>query len=57
MSDEEGALNLLVLACKNLRYAGLNRNRGFGEIEVKLYEGQNEITKEIMKKLEGVANV
>ena len=39
----EKAITLIVLALRNLRGAGLKRNRGFGEIEciVNLSDGRN----------------
>jgi len=36
-------LMLLFFACKNLRYIGTKRNRGFGKVRCELYENQKEI--------------
>ncbi|MGB9823399.1 RAMP superfamily CRISPR-associated protein [Thermodesulfovibrio sp.] len=36
-------VKLLYFAVKNLRRLGTKRNRGFGEVECKLYDGSNEI--------------
>ena len=58
LAEEEKHTNLLSLACRNLRRAGLNRNRGFGEIEVKLFDWEKELTEDILRSLKGViANV
>lgn len=42
-SDNDDAIKLLSFACKNLRRFGTKRNRGFGEIECKLFENSKEI--------------
>lgn len=41
--QNETWLMLLSFACKNFRYMGTKRNRGFGAIECKLYEDSKEI--------------
>ncbi|HPB88069.1 MAG: hypothetical protein KBC39_10780 [Thermotogae bacterium] len=40
----ESSRNLLALSCRNLRYAGLNRNRGFGRIGVSLIRDREDKT-------------
>lgn len=49
-TQDNCSVKLLVLACNNLRRMGSKRNRGFGEIDCKLYEGSNEIA--TLKELE-----
>ena len=42
--DETEVAKLLSLACLNLRHIGTKRNRGFGEVECKLYDGRAEVS-------------
>jgi len=53
MDDNEQAVNLLALACLNLRNAGMMRNRGFGEITVKLFDSKgNDLCNQALQTLE-----
>ncbi len=53
--QETDAVPVLALACANLHHLGTKRNRGFGKIACKLYNGQNqEMTGEILQELETV---
>jgi len=44
-------VELLALACANLRHLGGQRNRGFGEVLVELYDGEKNLTGEALKNL------
>jgi len=54
LDESQKNQNLLALACQNLKHAGLNRNRGYGEVLVKLFDDNNELTKSVVEKLEKV---
>jgi CRISPR-associated protein Csx10 len=43
-TDDSAISNTLALACLNLRRIGTKRNRGFGEVECKLFDGTNEVS-------------
>lgn len=53
IDGDENVINLIALACSNLRNSGMMRNRGFGEITVNLFDitGVN-LTEEALKSLE-----
>jgi CRISPR-associated protein Csx10 len=42
--DDDNAVELLSLACLNLKSVGTKRNRGFGEVLCELFEGDREHT-------------
>ena len=44
---------LLALACANLKYIGSNRTRGLGEVVCSLWDGQANLTQEILEDLKG----
>lgn len=46
-------INLLALACANMRRFGGQRNRGFGEVRVTLFEGEKNCSDEALALLEG----
>ena len=46
--ESENAAKLLALACLNLRHIGTKRNRGFGEVECKLYEETGTTLNEVL---------
>jgi CRISPR/Cas system CSM-associated protein Csm3 (group 7 of RAMP superfamily) len=48
-TDTEQIIDTLALACLNLRQIGTKRNRGFGEIECRLFDGNTEIS--VLEKL------
>lgn len=48
--DNENFVKLLYLACLNLRRFGTKRNRGFGAVRCRLFDGEDEIN--LMKELE-----
>ncbi len=53
---DDKAIPLLALAAKNLRYVGLNRNRGFGQVQCFLEEkGQKsvDLSQEAIKRIQG----
>lgn len=50
--DDSAISNTLALACLNLRHLGTKRNRGFGEVECKLFDGTGEVS--VMDKLEAI---
>jgi len=50
--DDDNAVELLSLACLNLRNIGTKRNRGFGEVLCELFEGDIEYT--VIGKLEAL---
>ncbi|MCF6147696.1 MAG: hypothetical protein E3K37_03460 [Candidatus Kuenenia sp.] len=52
VKHESTIKNLLALACLNLRHIGTKRNRGFGEVECKLYDGDTEVS--ILHELEAI---
>jgi CRISPR/Cas system CSM-associated protein Csm3 (group 7 of RAMP superfamily) len=45
------ALNLLALACLNLRHVGTSRHRGYGEINCALYDGETNLSQKIINEL------
>ena len=51
-TEDDNAIKLLSFACLNLRHLGTKRNRGFGEVECKLFESTKEIS--YLKELEGL---
>jgi CRISPR-associated protein Csx10 len=42
--EDEKVIDTLALACINLRRIGTKRNRGYGEVECKLFDGETEIS-------------
>ncbi len=44
-------VNLLALACMNLRHVGTNRNRGFGRISCVLMDGENKLGSQFLDSL------
>lgn len=42
-TDDPDIIKILALGCLNLRHIGTKRNRGFGEVACKLYEGNTEV--------------
>jgi len=52
VKHESTIKTLLALACLNLRHIGTKRNRGFGEVECKLYDGDTEVS--ILHELEAI---
>ena len=45
--------SLLALACANLKYIGSNRTRGLGKVVCSLWDGQANLTQEILGALKG----
>jgi len=55
VEENNESIETIALACTNLRNIGMMRNRGFGEIEVKLYDNKNvDLTEEALKKVEAL---
>lgn len=52
--EDDSVTKSLALACLNLRHLGTKRNRGFGEVEVKLLDGANSLSDLALKELEEV---
>ena len=52
--EDDSVTKTLALACLNLRHLGTKRNRGFGEVEVKLLDGANSLSDLALKELEEV---
>lgn len=50
--NDQPISDTLALACLNLRYLGTKRNRGFGEVECKLFDGAKEVS--VMDQLEAI---
>ncbi|MEI6043464.1 MAG: RAMP superfamily CRISPR-associated protein [Chloroflexota bacterium] len=50
-ADEIALLNLLALVCAALRRMGLSRNRGLGEVQVRLMDGEYDLTAEALSRL------
>ena len=48
---EDKLYALLALACANLKYIGSNRTRGLGEVACSLWDGQINLTKELLRVL------
>ncbi len=55
IEDEKEKIEIIALACNNLRNIGMMRNRGFGEVNVKLFdEDKNNLTEVAVNALEGL---
>lgn len=50
--EDSSIIDTLSLACLNLRHIGTKRNRGFGEVECKLYDSSSEIS--VLERLETI---
>ncbi|MHB2156394.1 RAMP superfamily CRISPR-associated protein [Calditrichota bacterium GD2] len=51
-SEDKRMIEVLSLACRNLRYIGTRRNRGFGKIKCKLLKNDSPISSEILEETE-----
>lgn len=51
--DEGDIINLLALACTNLRHVGSKRNRGFGEVQCTLWDSQGNLNSKALQKIKG----
>lgn len=49
VDNREDAVKLLALACANLKHAGNNRTRGFGEVECCLWDNDINLTQEYLR--------
>jgi CRISPR/Cas system CSM-associated protein Csm3 (group 7 of RAMP superfamily) len=52
--DEQEVIDLLALACQNLRRAGTRRNRGLGEVDCSLYFEESNLSQKVLDELRGV---
>jgi len=53
-NENEKQVNLLALACMNLRHIGTKRNRGFGKVSCFLMDGENRPGKQYLDSLQEV---
>ncbi len=51
-NEDEKLVNLLALACMNLRHIGTKRNRGFGKVSCFLMDGENKLGSQYLDSLQ-----